>query len=254
MAKDFERRVVLVTGASSGIGRATALAFAREGAGVLVADVDLERGPETVRLIEQEGGNATFAPCDVTRARDCEAVVSLTLKTYGRLDCAFNNAGIEGRQVPVAEYPEDAWRRVLDVNLNGVFLCMKHEIHAMTAQGGGAIVNCASILGMVGMATVSAYVAAKHGVIGLTRTAAIEYAAQGIRVNAVCPGFIETPMLERGGFSNDPDRRRATEALHPIRRLGKPDEVAAAVLFLCSRGASFITGHALLVDGGYVAQ
>jgi len=251
--KEFEDKVVLVTGASSGIGRATAVAFAAAGASVVVADADWDRGPQTVGMIECSAGRAIFAPCDVSRGEDCARAVALATKTWGRLDIAFNNAGIAGQQLPTSDYPEDAFRRVLDVNLVGVFLCMHHEIPAMIAAGGGAIVNCASILGDVGFANAPAYVAAKHGVLGLTKTTALEYATKGIRVNAVCPGFIETPMLQRAGLL-DPAVRAGIEALHPMKRLGTAEEIADAVLFLCSKRASFVTGTSLLVDGGYVAQ
>jgi len=251
--KDFDGKVALVTGAASGIGRAAALAFAREGASVVVADVDIDRGPQTVATIERAGGRAVFARCDVSRAADCAAAVALATATWGRLDAAFNNAGIEGRQLPAAECPEEAFRRVIDVNLVGLFLCMQHEIPAMEAAGGGAIVNCASILGHVAFANASAYVAAKHGVVGLTKTAAVELAAKGVRVNAVCPGFIETPMLQRAGLLADPAARAGVEALHPMKRLGTSEEIADAVVFLCSKRASFVTGASLLVDGGYTA-
>jgi NAD(P)-dependent dehydrogenase (short-subunit alcohol dehydrogenase family) len=175
-------------------------------------------------------------------------------RTYGRLDCACNNAGIEGVPALTADYPEDVWRRVIDVNLTSVWLCMKHEIPSMQEQHGGAIVNMASILGQVGFASASAYVAAKHGVIGMTKTAAVEYAAQDIRINAVCPGFISTPMLERGGIEAGSAGLEMIKNLHPAKRLGTPEEIAEAVLWLCSDAASFVTGAALLVDGGYVAQ
>lgn len=250
----FADKVALVTGASTGIGRATALAFAREGARVVVADVNTERGPETVRAIEQAGGKAAFAKCDVSRGADVEAAVKLAVATWGRLDVAFNNAGIEGAQAPCADYPEDSFRRVIDVNLTGAFLCMKHEIPAMLAAGGGAIVNCSSILGHVGFANSAAYVAAKHGVLGLTKTVALEYAERRVRVNAICPAFIATPMLERAGMLKDETTRAAMDALHPMNRMGTPEEIAAATLFLCSDAASFITGEALLADGGYVAR
>jgi NAD(P)-dependent dehydrogenase (short-subunit alcohol dehydrogenase family) len=250
MSREFEGKVALVTGASSGIGRAAALAFAREGAGVVVADVDRDRGPAVVREIEQGGGKATFVACDVTRADD----VGRAVAALGRVDVAFNNAGVAGDLVPSGEVTEAQFRRVLDVNLVGVFLCMRSEIASMLRTGGGAIVNCASILGHVGFANASAYVASKHGLVGLGKAAAIEYATQGIRVNTVCPGFVETPMLERAGLLADAATRAGIEALHPMKRIGRSEEIAEAVLYLASPRASFVTGAALLVDGGYVAQ
>lgn len=250
----FKERVALVTGAGSGIGRSIALAFGREGARVVAADILVEGGEETVRLVKEAGGEAIFVKTDVSSAAEVEALIDRTLESYGRLDYACNNAGIEGVLALTADYPEEIWRRVLDINLTGVWLCMKNEILQMLKQGGGAIVNMSSILGLVGYANASAYVAAKHGLIGLTKTAAIEYATQGIRVNAVCPAFIETPMLKRAGLLDNPEFYRAVVELHPVKRLGTPEEVAEAVVWLCSDAASFVTGHALLVDGGYVAR
>jgi NAD(P)-dependent dehydrogenase (short-subunit alcohol dehydrogenase family) len=254
MSRDFASQVVLITGAANGIGRATALAFAREGARVIVADVADAAGEGVVADVRKAGGEARYVHADVSSATDVETLVSGTVRSYGRLDIAFNNAGIEGTLAPVADLPDEAWSRVLGVNLTGVFLCMKHELSHMTKQGAGAIVNNASILGQVAFAGASAYTAAKHGVLGLTRCAALEYATRGIRVNAVCPGFIVTPMLERAGLLADENARKALEGLHALKRLGTPEEVAEAVLFLASPRASFITGHPLLVDGGYVAQ
>ena len=251
----FEGKVALLTGAGSGIGKACAAAFAREGAKVVVSDVMAKGGEETARMIRETGGEALFVRCDVSRSTDVDALVEATVRAYGRLDCACNNAGIDGAQAPTAEYPEEIWSRVLSVNLTGVWLCMKHEIPRMLAGGrGGTIVNMSSILGTVGFENASAYVAAKHGVVGLSRTAALEYATRGIRVNAVCPAFIYTPMLEQAGMREGSDRFAAVSALHPVGRMGTPEEVAESVLWLCSDGASFVTGHALLVDGGYVAR
>jgi NAD(P)-dependent dehydrogenase (short-subunit alcohol dehydrogenase family) len=256
MTAKFTGRVSIVTGGGSGIGRATALAFGAEGSKVVVADIVPEMGQETVRLIKEKGGEATFVKADVSRSEDVAELVSKTVRTYGRLDFAFNNAGIEGALATVADYPEEAWNKVLSINLTGVFLCMKHEIPAMLKAGGGAIVNTASILGLVSFATSAAYTSAKHGVIGLTKTAALEYATQGIRVNAVCPGFIETPMVMDRGLvaAKNKDVYDQIANAHPVKRLGKPEEIAQAVLWLCSDQASFVTGIALPVDGAYTAQ
>lgn len=254
MGKQFDGKVALVTGASAGIGRACALAFGMYGAKVVVADVAVEGGAATVRMIKDSNGDALFVKCDVGKAADVEAMVNTTMKTYGRLDIACNNAGIEGTQALTADYPEEMWKRVIDINLTGVWLCLKFEIPQMLKQGDGRVVNMSSILGRVGFSNASAYVAAKHGVIGLTKTAAIEYSAQGIRVNAVCPGFISTPMLERGGMVEGTEMYNLVAGLHPIKRLGKPEEVAEAVVWLCSDAASFVSGASLFVDGGYVAQ
>ncbi len=254
MAKKFEGKVALVTGAGSGIGRACALAFALEGAKIVVSDVAVENGAATVRLIKSSSGDALFVKCDVSQPDQVENLIHTAVQTYGRLDYACNNAGIEGTQAFTADYPLDVWQRVIGVNLSGVFFCMKYEIQQMLKQGAGAIVNMDSILGRVGFSNASAYVASKHAVLGLTKTAAIEYASQGVRINAVCPGFIATPMLERGGMVEGTEMYNMISGLHPIRRLGKPEEVAAAVMWLCSDEASFVEGTALLVDGGYVAQ
>jgi NAD(P)-dependent dehydrogenase (short-subunit alcohol dehydrogenase family) len=254
MAGRFEGSIVIVTGASYGIGRATSVAFAREGATVVVSDVVDSGGEETVGLIRKSGGTARYVRCDISSANDVRALVEGTVKTYGRLDVAFNNAGIEGSQGPVGELPEAEWRRVIDVNLTGEFLCMQQELQQMEKQGGGAIVNNASILGTVGFANAGAYCAAKHGVLGLTQVAAMEYATKGIRINSVCPGFIETPMLARAGLTTNAEVRQALVGLHPMKRLGRPKEIADAVLYLSSPQASFVTGAALYVDGGYTAQ
>ncbi|HWD42988.1 MAG TPA: SDR family oxidoreductase [Actinomycetota bacterium] len=253
MAGSLEGKVALVTGAGSGIGRAAALAFAREGAKVVVADVAADGGKETVRLIEQAGGAALFVEGDVSASASAEAIVRTAVDHYGRLDCAYNNAGIEGAQAPIAEATEDNWDRVLSINLKGVWLCMKHELAHMAAHGGGAIVNTASVAGLVGFPGISAYCASKGGVVMLTKTAALEYATQGIRVNAVCPGVIRTPMIDRflGGSA---EAEAEFVALEPVERMGTPEEVAEAVVWLCSDAASFVTGHAMPVDGGLVAR
>ncbi len=253
MAGRFEGRVALVTGGGSGIGRATALAFSREGAKVVVSDVAEDGGQETVRMIEDTGGKALFVKADVTKAKDVERLVDRAVQTYGRLDCAHNNAGIAGPVAQVADYPEEEWDRVIAINLKGVWLSMKYELPQMLEQGGGAIVNTASIEGLVAVAGNSAYDASKHGVAGLTKTAAIEYARRNIRVNAVCPGYIDTPMVQEY-FRTAPGLEETTADLHPIGRIGKPEEIAEAVVWLCSDAASFVTGHTMTVDGGYVAQ
>lgn len=253
MAGQFDGKVALVTGAGSGIGRAAALAFAREGAKVIVSDIVTEGGHETVRLIQESGGAATFVETDVSKTSEVEALVQQTVATYGRLDFAHNNAGIEGRVGRVADDDDENWDRVIAINLTGVRLCMKYEIRQMLTQNGGAIVNTSSGAGLVGIRGSSAYVASKHGVIGLTKTAALEYAKSGIRVNAVCPGVIQTPMVERISHAS-PRATAAMAAMHPMGRTGKPEEIAEAVVWLCSEAASFVTGHALSVDGGYVAQ
>ena len=247
---DFSGKVAFITGGGSGIGRATALAFARAGANVTAADVSEEGSRETARLIEQEGGQALAVRCDVTRSDDVKAALEKTAAAFGRLDFAFNNAGIEPKKpAPTADYDEEEWNRIIDIDLRGVFLCMKHEIPLMLKGGGGAIVNTSSGAGIIGIKGSPAYTAAKHGVIGLTRAAALDYAAQNIRINAVCPGYIATPMMDRftGGT---PEGRAQVVSEEPIGRMGRPEEVANAVLWLCSDAAGFIVGHPLVVDGG----
>jgi NAD(P)-dependent dehydrogenase (short-subunit alcohol dehydrogenase family) len=251
-------KVALVTGGASGIGRATALTFAREGAKLIIADMHEDGGQQTVHMITEQGGEATFVRTDVTQATAVEALISKAVETYGRLDCAYNNAGISGTGIAgthralTADYPDERWHQVIAINLTGVWLCMKYEIVQMLTQGGGAIVNTASVAGLVGLPYASAYVASKHGVVGLTKTAALEYAQRGIRVNGVCPGYIATPMTAQG--MSDPERMARMIASEPIGRMGQPEEVAEAVVWLCSDAASFVTGHMMTVDGGYVAQ
>ena len=247
-------KVALVTGGSSGIGRACALAFTKEGAKVIVADIGNEEGAETVALIEKAGGQAIFVKTDVSRAMEVETMVSKAVKAFGRLDCALNNAGILGERNFAADYTEEGWNKVININLTGTWLCMKYEIRQMLKQNSGAIVNTASVLGLVGSNGPSpAYAASKHGVVGLTKSAALSYAQSGIRINAVCPGFITTPLVDSltGG---DPEIEATLIERHPIGRMGKPEEVAEAVVWLCSDAASFVTGHAMSVDGGFVAQ
>ena len=249
----LDGKVALITGAGSGIGRASALAFAREGARVAVADIVVEGGEETVRMVKEAGGEVFFIQVDVSNAAEVEAMVNTVVDTYGRIDCAYNNAGIEGRLASTDEYPEDVFDKVIDINLTGVWLCMKYELPHMLKQGSGAIVNTASGAGLIGVAGMSAYVASKHGVVGLTKTAALEYAKSGIRVNSVCPGLIQTPMVERL-TADQPQLGEALVAAEPVGRTGKPEEIAESVVWLSSDAASFVTGHAMSVDGGFVAQ
>ena len=253
MAGLTEGKVALVTGAGSGIGRATGLVFAREGAKVVVADIVVEGGQETVQQIEAAGGEAIFVKADVSQAADVETLIAKTVETYGRLDCAFNNAGIEGGMKLTIDCTKEKFDRTIAVNLTGVWLCMKYEIQQMLSQGGGAIVNTASAAGLVGFPGLPDYVASKHGVVGLTKTAALEYAKSGIRVNAVCPGVIQTPMVERGAQLS-PGFDELALSMEPVGRFGQPAEVGEAVVWLCSDAASFVTGIPMQVDGGLVAQ
>jgi NAD(P)-dependent dehydrogenase (short-subunit alcohol dehydrogenase family) len=249
----LENKVTLVTGGGSGIGRATAVLFAQEGAQVAVADINLDTAEETVELIIAGGGQAFAFQADVSRADDVQAMVGEVVARYGRLDCAFNNAGIEGLPTRTMDVSEDDFDRIIAVNLKGVWLCMKYELEQMVAQGSGAIVNTASVAGLTGAHSMPAYAASKHGVVGLTRTAAVEYGRKNIRINAVCPSVIETPMVARG-FEAFPQFIEATIRINPMRRLGQADEVARAVLWLCSDAASFTNGATLTVDGGFTAQ
>ena len=254
MTARLEGKVALVTGGGSGIGKASALALAKEGARVVVADVDDNSGQLTVDEIVSASGQAIYVRADVSQSGDVEEMIARTIEVYGQLDCAFNNAGIEGTVgVPVADYAEDEWDKLININLKGVWLCMKYELAHMSKQGGGTIVNTASVAGLVGGTFGSAYYASKHGVVGLTKAAAVEYGKSGIRVNAVCPGVIRTEMADRV-ICDDPDLESAVVSQHPMGRLGQAEEVAEAVVWLCSDAASFITGQALAVDGGYVAQ
>ena len=252
MAGRVDGKVALITGGGSGIGRATALLFGREGAKVVVADYNAEGGERTVKTIMEAGGTAVFRLADVSNPQDVDTLMHEVVETYGRLDCAFNNAGI-GQTAKTPDWTLENWNRVIAINLTGVFLCMKYEIPLMLRHGGGAIVNTASAAGLVGLSGASAYVAAKHGVAGLTKTAALEFAKKGIRVNAVCPGFIRAPMVERA-LDKGIISEEQIFALEPMHRMGKADEIAEAVLWLCSDASSFVTGLPTPVDGGYVAQ
>lgn len=247
----FEQRVALVTGGSFGIGKATALAFAKNGAKVVIAD--WIENPETLDSIKKLGGDAIFVKCDVSNEKNVKALLKKTISTYGRLDYAFNNAGIEGKSASIHECSEENWDKTININLKGIWLCMKNEIPEMLKQGKGVIVNCSSVAGLVGYQGLPAYVASKHGVIGLTKTAALEYANLGIRVNAVCPGVIQTPMIDRLTGKKKELIEQFT-ALEPMKRFGRAEEIANTVIWLCSEEASFVTGIAMPVDGGFVAQ
>lgn len=250
--KEFERKVALVTGAASGIGKSIAHLYAKQGAKVVVSDINDEQGRKTADAITKAGGDAIYVHADVSKPEDCMRLIGESLARYDRLDFACNNAGIGGEQNPVAQLSMEGWNRTISVNLSGVFYCMHYEIQAMLKNGGGSIVNMASVLGQVGFAGAAAYVSAKHGVVGLTQTAALEYSKVGIRVNAVGPAFIETPMIE--GVIADPGVNEALTAEHPIGRLGQPEEVAELVIWLSSEKASFVTGNYYPADGGYLAQ
>lgn len=253
MTRMLEGKVALVTGGSSGIGRSSALAFISEGAKVVIADIDIEGGKETMNLIQEAGGESMFVEVDVSHKSEVEKMVRKAVETYGRLDYAFNNAGVGPVYRTTADYIEEDWDRIISINLKGVWLCMKYEIPQILKQGKGAIVNMASAVGLVGIENRPAYTASKHGVVGLTKVAALDYATAGIRINAVCPGYIRTPMNERMWLIN-PEAENIAIARHPIGRVGTPEEVAEAVVWLCSDKASFITGHTLVIDGGWLAR
>jgi NAD(P)-dependent dehydrogenase (short-subunit alcohol dehydrogenase family) len=249
---NFNDKVVLITGAGNGIGRATALAFAQQGARVVVADINRNDGEETASIITQAGGIATFILCDVTKDQDVQSLVNGTLETYGKLDIAFNNAGIEIEQSKLADGDEATYDKIMDVNVKGVWRCMKYQIPALLQQTTSAIVNTASIAGLGAAPKMSIYSASKHAVIGLTKSAAVEYGKKGLRVNAICPAVIDTEMFRRA-TQNDPQKEQYVRSLHPVGRIGQPEEVAAAVLYLCSDLAGFTTGIALPIDGGATA-
>ena len=245
----FAGRTALVTGAASGIGRATALAFAAAGARVVLADINADEGAALAAAIQAQGGEALFVRADVADAAQVEAMVAQAVARFGRLDCAFNNAGIEEEHHKLAESDEALYDRMMAINVKGVWLCMRRQIAQMLSQGGGAIVNTASVAGIVGAPRHAIYAASKHAVVGLTKSAAVEYGKKGIRINSVCPGVIRTPMLERA-LARDPNWESSLVALHPIGRLGEAEDISAAVLWLCSDAAGFVSGHQLVVDGG----
>ncbi len=248
----FEGKVALVTGAASGIGRKTAELYSANGARVIVSDIDVDGGEETTALIRESGGEAFFVKADVAKPSECEALVDAAVDHFGRLDFACNNAGVTGEDNPTAAYSVESWQWVIEVNLSGIFYCMKYEIPAILESGGGAIVNMASILGLVAFAGAPAYVASKHGVVGLTASAAVEYAGQNLRINSVGPGFIRTPMIS--DLEEDSNMKKQLIDLHPIGRLGEAEEVAELVIWLSSDKASFVTGAYYPVDGGYLAR
>lgn len=251
MEATFKNKVALVTGGVSGIGKATALAFAKKGAKVIV--VDWAEDPDILNQIKALGGYAIYIKCDVSKTEEVKAMVEKIVTTFGRLDFAFNNAGIEGTSASIQECTEENWDKTIGVNLKGIWACMKYEIPEMLKQGKGVIVNCSSIAGLVGYMGLGAYSASKHGVIGLTKTAALECAKLGVRINAVCPGAIKTPMIDRlTGNKKEVEAQFAN--LEPVGRLGEPEEIANAVIWMCSDEASFVTGHAMAVDGGWMAQ
>lgn len=251
----FHNKTALITGGASGIGKAVCLAFSKEGANVVIADLDKKNGVALQEEIIQAGNKALFIEVDVTSSLAVKKMVADTLAAFSRLDFAFNNAGIESKFSGfTADYPEDEWMKIIQVNLGGVWLCMKYELEPMLRQKSGVIINNASVLGVVGFKTASPYSASKHGVIGLTQTAAVEYAGKGIRVNALCPGFIETPMIDRLGITSNEAALKSIIDLHPAKRLGKPEEIAQAVLYLCKDEAAFINGSSFVIDGGYLAK
>ncbi|MGK7390808.1 MAG: glucose 1-dehydrogenase [Candidatus Cyclobacteriaceae bacterium M2_1C_046] len=249
--KSFDQKTVIVTGSSFGIGRATAIAFAREGANVVLSD--WKEDNTTEETIKKEGGNCIFVKCDVSKEEDIKNLIKKTLETYKKLDIAINNAGIEGDQVPVQEVTNEAWDKLMNINLRGVWLGMKYQLPEMLKNNKGAIVNISSIAGIVGLPNLSPYVASKHAVVGLTKVAALENAQSGIRINALCPGVIKTPMVDRA-LGGDPEVEEGYRNAIPVKRFGTPEEMAETILFLCSDGAGYITGQAITADGGWVTQ
>ena len=252
MTGQLQDKVVIVTGAGSGLGQAAATAVAQQGGKVVVAEINPDSGRQTVAAIEQAGGQATFIKTDIAHGEQVQAMVKHTLQTYGRLDCAYNNAGVDNLHAPLGEFDVNEWDRVLGVNLRGTMLCMRYEIPAMLDNGGGAIVNCASVAGLIGTPISPAYTTSKHAVVGLTRSAALDYAMKNIRVNAICPGVVHTPLAD-AYIKEHPDAEAQVNAQSPMGRMGKPSEIAAAVVWLCSDASSYVNGAALAVDGGWTA-
>jgi NAD(P)-dependent dehydrogenase (short-subunit alcohol dehydrogenase family) len=251
--KSFQGKVALITGGTSGIGRATALAFAKEGAKVVVTGRREKEGAETIQLVKDAGGEGFFIKTDVSKEADVRMMVEKTMKAYGRLDYAFNNAGIDQLPSPLVEQTEETFDQIMNINVKGVWLSMKYEIPQMLSNGGGAIVNMASVAGLIGLPGIPVYIASKHAVLGLTKSVALEYAKSGIRINAVSPAAIETDMVDRF-VGKEGEMRQQLASMHPVGRMGKPEEIADAVIYLCSDGASFITGQSLAVDGGFTVQ
>lgn len=250
----LHNKVAIITGAASGIGREIAILFSNKDASIVLCDVDKKGLYKTAGMIEKQGGRVIPVVADVSKEKEVKGLVKETIREYGKVDIACNNAGVSGELAPTADYSEKEWDRVMNINLKGQWFCMKYEIPAMLENGEGSIINISSILGTVGYANAPAYTAAKHGLIGLTKTAALEYSDKGIRVNAVAPAFIETPMLEKAGITTDEEVKASVVALHPMARMGRPEEVADAVVWLASDESSFVTGHTLLVDGGYTIR
>ncbi len=251
--KKLENKIVFITGGLSGIGKACAIAAVKEGATIVIADMKSDESEKVMGEIKKENPKALFIECDVSNFTQVQVAIETTIATFNTLDIALNNAGILGQSYKIADMTEEAWLKVIGVNLNGMFNCMKHELAQMAKQKSGVIVNMSSILGKVGFATSSHYVAAKHGVIGLTQTAALEYATEGIRVNAICPGFIDTPLLAEGEINDHKDVKQKLIDLHPMKRLGKAEEIANGFIFLASNDSSFVNGTSLEIDGGYLA-
>jgi NAD(P)-dependent dehydrogenase (short-subunit alcohol dehydrogenase family) len=252
--KKLEKKTVFITGGLSGIGKACAIAAAKEGANIAIANVASETADKAMDEIKKENPKAIFIECDVSVFKQVHIAIEKTVSAFGTLDVALNNAGIGGKSYKVGEMPEEEWLKVIGIDLNGVFNCMRHELAQMAKQKSGVIVNMSSVMGKVGIATSSHYVAAKHAVIGLTETAALEYATEGIRINALCPGFIDTPLLTKIGINRHPDARQHIIDLHPMKRLGKPEEIAKGFIFLACDDSSFVSGTALEIDGGFLAE